>query len=321
MSSPGPMKLYASGFNAWNQLVFDEEDIRDEPDDIRSFDVVLEGGDIELPISRLSYTLVTRDSKLLKAGCSTPTDDQELNLARSGAENAQVEVPTTTGGCTAARSGPLLRKLADSEALRTGSTSHSWSWGAYGIKQIVAFDAGWVILYDEGTVATLGDARFEDCLAREVTSKSPAEAPGEVPDLNSLGEPIRIIAAGGYTAAAVTESGSLYAWGMESTGMHRRQQAIPGLSGIPNYVEVDGDKDVEDIAVGESHAIALTTDGSVYVIGGNENGQLGLGIGFNERVGSWTKVNLGVSKNHRVVRVGAGPRSSFILVEIAHVKT
>src|SRR5690606_39632165 len=57
MSSPGPMKLYASGFNAWNQLVFDEKDIRDEPDDIRSFEVVLEGGDIELPISRLSYTL------------------------------------------------------------------------------------------------------------------------------------------------------------------------------------------------------------------------------------------------------------------------
>lgn len=51
------MKLYASGFNAWNQLVFDEKDIRDEPDDIRSFEVVLEGGDIELPISRLSYTL------------------------------------------------------------------------------------------------------------------------------------------------------------------------------------------------------------------------------------------------------------------------
>jgi hypothetical protein len=51
------MKLYASGFNAWNQLVFDERKIRDEPDDIQSFDVVLEGDDIELPISRLSYTL------------------------------------------------------------------------------------------------------------------------------------------------------------------------------------------------------------------------------------------------------------------------
>jgi hypothetical protein len=114
---------------------------------------------------------VTRDNKLLKAGCSTLTDDQELNLARSGAENSQGEVLNTIDGCTAARSGPLLRKLADSEALRTGSASHSWSWGAYGIKQIVAFDAGWVILYDEGTVATLGDARFEDCLAREVTSK------------------------------------------------------------------------------------------------------------------------------------------------------
>ena len=145
---------------------------------------------------------------------------------------------------------------------------------------------------------------------------SPAEAPGDVLDLNSLGEPVRKVAAGGYTVAALTASGSLYAWGVESPGTHRRQQAIPGLTGIPNYIEVDGDKDVHDIAVGESHAIALTADGSVYVLGGNEDGQLGLGIQGTERTKSWTKVDLGLVEGHRAVCVGAGPRSSFVLVAI-----
>lgn len=135
-------------------------------------------------------------------------------------------------------------------------------------------------------------------------------------DLNNLGDPIRKVAAGGYTVAALTESGSLYAWGVESPGTHRRQQAIPGLSGIPNYVEVDDDEDVQDMAVGESHAIALTAHGSIHVIGGNENGQLGLGTEGTQRTRSWIKVNLGLDERHRAVRVGAGPRSSFVLVAV-----
>lgn len=140
-----------------------------------------------------------------------------------------------------------------------------------------------------------------------------------MPDLNSLGEPVQKIAAGGYTAAALTESGSLYAWGMRSPGSHHRRQAIPDLNGIPNYVEVDGGKDVVDMAAGESHAITLTVDGCVYVIGGNENGQLGLKtrfLGSVWSVSSWTKVDLGLADGHRVVAVRAGPRASFIVVAI-----
>lgn len=36
------------------------------------------------------------------------------------------------------------------------------------IRDVVAFDAGFLILYEDGTVATLGDPRYQDCLAREV---------------------------------------------------------------------------------------------------------------------------------------------------------
>lgn len=122
------------------------------------------------------------------------------------------------------------------------------------------------------------------------------------------------MAAGGYTVAALTESGALYIWGMRPPGDTSKQPVIAGLDQIPNFTEVDEDKDVQDVAVGESHAIALTIDGRVYVIGRNDNGQLGLGRTTQARTEFWTKLDLHLPLNHRVVSVAAGPRASFILV-------
>lgn len=76
---------------------------------------------------------------------------------------------------------------------------------------------------------------------------------------------------------------------------------------------MDGDKDVRDVAVGDSHAVALTTDGAVYVIGDNGNGQLGLGEGFGQRIDTWKRVDLEKLGGAAVVGVAAGPRASFIL--------
>lgn len=51
------MKLYAAGFNPWGQLAFDEQGIQNEPKDIQSFQVILEGCNIDVVTCRLSYTL------------------------------------------------------------------------------------------------------------------------------------------------------------------------------------------------------------------------------------------------------------------------
>jgi regulator of chromosome condensation len=143
---------------------------------------------------------------------------------------------------------------------------------------------------------------------------SPAEEPQPVQALHDLGDPVQKVAAGGYTVAALTKSGALYIWGMRPPGDTSKQPVIAGLDQIPNYTEVDEDKDVQDIAVGESHAIVLTTDGHVHVIGRNDNGQLGLGRATQASTESWTKLHLHHPPNHRVVSVSAGPRVSFILV-------
>lgn len=151
-------------------------------------------------------------------------------------------------------------------------------------------------------------------------SHSPADAPGVVLDLGDIGEPIKKVAAGGYTLAALTEGGGLYIWGMQSPGSQSRHPAFSDLSGIPNYIEVDGEKDVRDIALGESHAIALTTDGCVYVVGDNTNGQLGLGSYSEGPVDSWLELPFNAPPGWDIIGVEAGPRSSFIVTAKAKAR-
>lgn len=142
----------------------------------------------------------------------------------------------------------------------------------------------------------------------------PADQPGLVPDLLDLGDPIKHVTAGGYCLAALTTSGSLYVWGQRSAGDKRtRHIAFAEVSGIPNYFQVDADKDVQDVAFGDGHAIALTTDGDIYVIGRNSNGQLGLGQDFGVEAKAWAKVELNIPDDSAIVGVAAGPRASFIL--------
>ncbi|KAF4121967.1 Alpha-tubulin suppressor [Geosmithia morbida] len=302
-------KLFATGFNAWSQLSLGRRSSspEDEAEDIFTFRKVLEGGNLDVPTSKLTYTIVPQGTELRRAGTGYPHDDQQLRVSLDEVENALGETLAIDRGDTL-----HIRKCPSPD-----DASHQQSRFVCPspVRQMAAWDAGWVILHEDGRVATMGDGRFPDCLGREVAADSPADAPCIVTDLSDLGEPISRVAAGGYTSAALTVSGGLYAWGMPSPGTtHRRQQAIGGLSGVPNYVGVGDDCDVQDVALGESHAIALTAEGDVYVIGGNENGQLGLGMPFTERASEWTKVNLQLEPGERPVRVAAGVRTSFILV-------
>lgn len=144
-------------------------------------------------------------------------------------------------------------------------------------------------------------------------SHSPAEQPGRVEDLASINDPVVHVTAGGYSVAALTAGHSIYAWGrpgFNSRGSH----FLPNLDGVPNYIEVDGGKDVQDIALGESHAICLATDGSIYVAGDNASHQLGMdGEPKAALEEAWTKVDFQLPHGHKAVAVAAGAKTSFIL--------
>ncbi|KOS18758.1 Regulator of chromosome condensation [Escovopsis weberi] len=332
------MELFAAGCNAWNQLSFKNLDLHssatldhpeeDEPHDLFSFTKVLEGREIGKPIGRLSYTIARRDGALLVSGFGLP--DQ----GPSSLEFLSTSVETATGEALVLDAGSAnpggLRKYPSFTSWRTGRLAAPPLPCDVPVTQMAAFDTGFAVLHQDGTVSTFGDPRFESSLGRDVSPECPAHTPAPVPDLSDLDDPVTHIAAGGLCVAALTRSGAVYVWGTSSAGTHRRRQPFPSVGGVPNYVPVDGDKDVRDVALGDSHAIALTADGCVYVIGDNGNGQLGLAgtaggegqgqgqgqcvdVDVVKRVEEWTRVPFEVSSGSEVVGVAAGPKASFII--------
>ncbi|GAB0142124.1 hypothetical protein EsHS_00002688 [Epichloe bromicola] len=311
------MDLFAAGFNAWNQLRFGDELIDSDPEDVSTFSKVLTDHVLEPPRAGLYYTLGYH-----VAGTGFVTGN--VNLDHIGttfvAGNGLTLSTMTLGNSAGTQSDDPeafsqfgLVKYASHEDFKVGKRPTTFPCESQ-VRQVAVYQAGFAVLLQDGTVATLGDARYQECLARDITQESAANNLGLVPDLMSLGDPVKHITASGYVLAALTESGSVYIWGHNPGGTKRQGSSVfEKLSGIPNYWEVGGGLDVQDFALGESHAIALTTDGGVYVIGANRNGQLGLGQGRGHDEREWSRVELELSASHHVVGVAAGPRSSFII--------
>ncbi|CAK7198921.1 hypothetical protein SEUCBS139899_001589 [Sporothrix eucalyptigena] len=138
------------------------------------------------------------------------------------------------------------------------------------VVQVVAYDVGFAALSTGGQVWTWGDARFPECLGRDV-AVSPADNPGRVTALEDLPTgPIVKLAAGGYVLAALTRGRDLYCWGGYPG---RRPMVLEDLTGEPSPIVVlvtadegnDKEADIADIGVGDGHMIVLTADGSDIV--------------------------------------------------------
>ncbi|KAM0336379.1 hypothetical protein ACHAPQ_004234 [Fusarium lateritium] len=315
-ASDEAMEVYATGFNAWNQLTFNSSSADEEPDDLLSFTKVLGAKSIGRIVAGMSYSAVQQNDNWVITGSST---DKLLYYKDNTA--CLFDLPSAVSGdwkiltiqnLDSSHSTQALVQYSSLTVCKASESTYTWPCNSI-VRQIVAYDAGFVILLQDGTVLSCGDQRFRDCLGREVDDSCPPHVPSVIEDLSDLGEPIKKIAAGGYTVAALTDSGGLYLWGMKPPGSQSRRNAFTELNSIPNYVEVDGEKDVQDIAIGESHAIALTTDGCIYVVGDNTNGQIGLGDGGKDFIESWHEIDFIPHAGWEVVTVEAGPRSSFIV--------
>ncbi|PTD08239.1 hypothetical protein HYE67_002727 [Fusarium culmorum] len=306
------MALYATGFNAWNQLDFESSPTDREPDDLFTFAKALTDKTIGYIVPKINFTAgkyyaLQQNNTWFFAG-SHPGKPlyREANTCLFDSPNAESGDGKVLNG-----QGSSIVQYTSLAAWKANKCTETWPCESP-VRQIAAYDTGFVILLENGTVLSCGDTRFRDCLGREVDESSPAHVPNAVEDLNDLGESIKKVSAGGYTIGALTESGGMYLWGMKPPGSQSRHAAFTDLGPIPSYVEVDGDKDVQDFAIGESHAIALTTDGCIYVIGDNTNGQIGLGESVKESA-LWSKIDFILPPGEEVVAVEAGPRASFII--------
>lgn len=120
---------------------------------------------------------------------------------------------------------------------------------------------------------------------------------------------IRKISSGGYITAALTVGNDLYVWG----GRPGQTKLLEDMEDYPTPVDLEG-LDFLDVAVGDGHILALSTDGRLFVVGAGRNGQLGLGENVNDAVG-WKEVVLQLREGQKVRKVYAGYKNSFIVVD------
>ncbi|KAK3946411.1 E3 ubiquitin-protein ligase HERC2 [Diplogelasinospora grovesii] len=322
------MALYVAGFNAWNQLESSYDPKRDvewPADDIDIFTRMLEDEAIDNLRPFFSYTLVdTKSTRKILAGLS-PSKHIELRKANEHIFDNCIEA---FNGVTLVYNkeeaafyqfpsiSDLLDLLSHPDDEQKLGLRKSFT-GFPDIKQFVSYDTGFAALSSSGQVWTWGDERYAACLGRDVDSEHPADRPGLVTDLEDLPTgPITSIAAGGYMLAALTEGRDLYCWGHAGRSSLALIMHALTLTDRPTPVvisEADEDSDVVDVAVGESHMLALTAGGRVYVIGDNEHGQLG--FPGATCAPDWTDISDICYRREEVTKVLAGRWSSFIVVK------
>ena len=102
----------------------------------------------------------------------------------------------------------------------------------------------------------------------------------------SLVEEVVQIAAGGSHSAAVTKDGNLYMWGYNyhgELGVYTSENKNAPIL-VNNSTTALPAKSVKSVALGSEHSAAITKDGSLYMWGHNNFGQLGDGTNTNRYV-------------------------------------
>ncbi|KAK3315324.1 regulator of chromosome condensation 1/beta-lactamase-inhibitor protein II [Apodospora peruviana] len=328
------MELYASGFNAWNQLHFDHHSNtaspppeKTEPDDIHAFTCVLRDEVIDHVRPFLSYTLVNSRPMGLRSAGMIPKGREEaaLRIRTAGDDEIPTNFVEASNGIVVAYDNATNSitqhpSIHDPISNTDNKTSFSLPQGQ-AITQLVSYSTGFAALSTSGQVYTWGaaDERYAACLGREVDPQNPATVPSHVPDLADLPTgPTRKLSAGGYTLAALTAGNDLYIWGQPSPASASKSSPTilaDYLTDRPTPVDINN-KDIADIAIGDDHLLALTTDNELYVVGDNSSGQLGFPPDTKSFIGEWTLVHIpGVEQGGKsIAAVVAGPRNSFVIV-------
>ncbi|KAK8094549.1 regulator of chromosome condensation 1/beta-lactamase-inhibitor protein II [Apiospora hydei] len=298
------MELYASGNNAWNQLVFGGvESASNEPTDFASFQLVLRDPVIERPHASLACTCVNTSNGIQTAGF--PEDWMQSQSLKDRVLQSLAAI--AGNGTIAVYDGQAVRQYQSVSHFQHGTAQRVFT-SMRNVSQIVAYETGFAALSTTGQVWTWGDERYEACLCRDVSDVSLAEEPGTVAELEGLPTgKVKKLAAAGYLLMALTEGNDLYAWG--------GRPGLPGflddISASPSPVVIE-DHDVADCAIGQSHAVVLTMSGEVYTAGANGNGQLGI---TTETDSPWSRVPFSPGSDATILSVACGPRNSFMIVQ------
>ena len=180
--------------------------------------------------------------------------------------------------------------------------------------QLLANTATFMLLMESGEVYTWGDPRHQS-LGRSISGDNAvlADRPGIVNALEGLR--IQKVACGGWMCAALSEDKALYIWGTGTPGTDKTikilREAGAGEVVLVDLLHEREPLDVLDIGVGDDHIVAVGEDSSerqLWVVGDNENGQLGLDSP-EPWLDDWAEVESARGSTHEVT---CGPKSTFI---------
>ena len=229
----------------------DTVDVNDyTPNDITHVFDLLEGEKIiKLSSGFAHYSALTSEGRLLMWG-------QNWNGRLGDGTTEDRSMPTDITRLFELRSDESLVEVSlglnHSSALT--SKGRLFTWGFNGTGQL-----------GNGTFSGMNDSQ-----------STPLDITGEFP--LTAGETIVNVALGGFSAA-LTSSGRVFTWGTNSSGsmgdgtFETRNRPVD----ITTYFQLDQEHKIVDIALGNLHASALTSDGQLFSWGNNRDGQVGDG--------------------------------------------
>ena len=240
-----------------------------------------------------------------------------VNVTTSGALSNKIPLAAAGGGnhtLVLCSDGTLVTFGFNSNGqLGNNSTTDSWvpvpvnTVGVLAGKTVVAISAGGkhsLALCSDGTVAAWGN-NPEGRLGNNGTSQS--SVPVAVYTAGALsGKTVVAISAGNKHSLALCSDGTLVAWGSNTNGrLGNNSTTDISVPVAINSFGVLAGKTVVAVAGGNSHSLALCSDGTVAAWGANANGQLG----NNSTSDSWVPVAVntaGILSNKNVAAIAAG---------------
>jgi len=120
---------------------------------------------------------------------------------------------------------------------------------------------------------------------------------------------IKFINAGYFHAAAISEKGQLYTWGIGSEGQLGNKSNINTNS--PKKVDFFDAGEAAFVSCGMYHTSCIDEKGFLYTWGGNKNGQLGQGDYDDRNSPAMVKF----FKNFSVIYVNCGSNTTFVITD------